>query len=557
MTQIHDQALPAGTQIGVYEIKDTLKMGAFDITYRAWNHHLKERVEIQEYFPHDFAARANDGLDVAPKSPSDQENFDYGLKAFLDQAEILTQIEHPNIARAENILQLNGTAYLIMAHQQGVALSRLIEPPATLAETELKFILASILHALQKVHECKIVHGGIQPTTIFLGKNGEPLLTDLAAARLAIAARTCQLASQLATGYAPAEQYESAGECGPATDFYALGATLYYCMTHRQPDAAQNRIKAVSKGEPDPMALLTQSAGAAYSAELLQAVDWMLRPGYHDRPQSAAEILALLTSEPVPEQGKPVTSKQKTVDDSKSGPVAMNSIGISVMVGIIALITTIGLWFGEITSESLDDQSNTVAAQLPSEHRTDQTILTPEMPADPSIALAMTQSSQSENDKIAESTSFPASLPASEPESKDTTTTEAESDKDQQLAAIDPPLPQPKKQNLPEKTIDEDAIKAHLAAAEKAMKAVRFTTPQRDNAFKYYQRVLAIDPDNEEALSGLQKIVDRYVQFIAKARVEGRLDDAKLYLQRAESVLPDDLKLPGIRAELTDANENN
>jgi hypothetical protein len=48
----------------------------------------------------------------------------------------------------------------------------------------------------------------------------------------------------------------------------------------------------------------------------------------------------------------------------------------------------------------------------------------------------------------------------------------------------------------------------------------------------------------------LQKIVDRYVQFIGKARIEGRLNDAKLYLQRAESVLPDDPKLQGIRAEL-------
>jgi serine/threonine protein kinase len=232
MTYIHDQILPEGTQLGVYEIKEASQIDTFDITYRAWNHHLKGWAEIQEYFPHDFAIRANDGLSVKSKSPNDKENFEYGLKAFLDQAEILTQIEHPNIVTAENILQFNGTAYLIMDYQEGVPLSTLVRSPASFAETELKFILVSILNALQKVHEYKIVHGGIQPATIILGENGEPLLTDFAVARLAIAAHTAKLAGELAAGYAPPELYEHANESGPATDFYALGATMYYCITH-------------------------------------------------------------------------------------------------------------------------------------------------------------------------------------------------------------------------------------------------------------------------------------------------------------------------------------
>ena len=97
MTHLHDQILPTGTQLGVYEIKGVLKVGAFDITYHAWNHHLKERVDIQEFFPHELAVRTNGGLGTEPKSPNDKENFEYGLKTFVDYAELLTQIEHPNI----------------------------------------------------------------------------------------------------------------------------------------------------------------------------------------------------------------------------------------------------------------------------------------------------------------------------------------------------------------------------------------------------------------------------------------------------------------------------
>ena len=82
------------------------------------------------------------------------------------------------------------------------------------------------------------------------------------------------------------------------------------------------------------------------------------------------------------------------------------------------------------------------------------------------------------------------------------------------------------------------------------MKKGHFTTPLQDNAHKYYQMVLATEPDNAEARAGLQKIVDRYVQFIEKAKSEGKLNMVSLYLQRAESVLPDDLKLQNIRKEL-------
>ncbi|SDZ11328.1 protein kinase [Nitrosomonas sp. Nm33] len=549
MAYIHDQILPEGTEIGVFEIKDTLKIGAFEIIYRGWNRHLKEQVEIHEYFPHDFAIRASNGFGVEPKSPNDKENFEYGLKVFLNQAEILTQIEHPNVAAVEIILQLNGTAYTIMAQQEGVSLASLVQSATTIAETELKFILVSILNALQKVHECKIVHSGIQPAAIFLGKKGEPLLTHFSAARLAIAARTPNLTSELAAGYAPAEQYEQADVPGPATDFYALGATLYHCMTHTPPADAQNRIMVLSKGEPDPMVLLSGSADITYSAELLQAINWMLRPDYNDRPQTAAEILTLLKSTHTEGQSKPATTQQKAVDDTESSAGAKRFIGMGVLIGIIATIVA-GLWFSKKASESFEEQLN-IAAQPPIEHHSDQTSVAPESPEDQAVALTSNPASQPEKGQIPENTSSPAaSISVPEAEPQDDVATEPESDVNQQQTVIESLLPQPASQNLPEKTLNGDSIKAYLAAAEKAMKAVRFTTPQSDNAYKYYQMVLAIDPNNREAHSGLQKIVDHYVQFITKARADGRLNEARLYLQRAESVLPDDAKLHRIRAEL-------
>lgn len=522
MTHIHEQTLPEGTQIGVYEIKGTLNVGTFDITYRGWNHHLKERVEIREYFPHGLAMRASNGLGVEPKSPEDKENFDYGLKAFLDQAEILTQIEHPNIIATENILPFNGTAYLIMVHQESVPLSKLVRSPATFAEAELKFILISILNALQQLHERKMVHGGIQPATISLSKEGEPLLTGFSAARLAVAAYTDHLADALTEGYASAEQYELAHKSGPAADFYALGATMYYCITYRQPAAAQSRVLASGQGEPDPMIPLSESVDVPYSAEFLQTITWMLQPEHTKRPQSVAEILMVLKPEPVSEPAESSTTAGRDVAVNR---LATNRyIWIGVVTGAV-VFAVVGLWPDEKASE-MPDNKPVVASTPPLFQRNpEKTVPPPEVKDETSVAVAIAQPSQ-------------------EPEPvKNPPVVQQEASK---------PVAEPKVSPRMEKPIDRVAIKKHLLAAERSMKAGNLTTPAKDNAHKHYRAALAIEPNNAEARDGLQKIVNRYIQFIEKASAERSRERVMLYLQRAESVLPDDPKLKRIRATWAD-----
>jgi len=557
MTQLHDNVLPAGTQMGVYEIKDTMKVRAFDITYRAWNHHLKEWVKIQEYFPYAYAMRTNSGLGVKPKSENDQERFDSGLKVFVEQAEILTQLEHPNIVSAENVLQLNGTAYLIVAMQKGASLSKLAESPNVLAEAELKFILTSMLDAVQKIHEYKIVHGGIQPAAIFLSKDGEPRLTDFSAARLAIAGHAGQLIEQLATGYAPIEQYEARREFAPAIDFYALGATMYYCMMHRQPVSAQNRIMALSKGEPDPMTLSHDTAnGSSYSAQFLQAVNWMLQPEYSQRPQSAAELLMLLKSEHSDDQSaRSPASRQAATKDM--GSRNNNLLWIGTVAGITVLVASV-LWLNPEPAEIPVDKPAMLPAIPSVTHQTEAIAVVPEMQPPVTIDIESDQISATDNiAKIDQGTTAGVEKQSSEsaPVDTHTLTDAAKSEIGQQPAMIEQPLSQYQSVSTQEITIAADVRKKYLAAAARAMQAERLTTPAKDNAYKYYRAVLDAEPANAEALAGLQKIVNRYIQFINKAMIEGRINDAKLYLERAESVLPSDAELLNIRAQLAIASD--
>lgn len=559
MTYTQNQSLAANTRIGVYEINDVLKVRRFDIIYRAWNHHLKAWVVLHEYFPDDIAARADDGLNVGPRLVSDKENFEFGLKAFLDQAEILAQIEHPNIAVTENKLQLNGTAYRIVDYRTEMSDAGLENSLTTFSEAKIKSILVSILEALQTVHGYKIVHGGIHPGAILLGGKGEPVLTDFAAARLAIALRMGKLDGELCPGYAPAEQYEHTPALGPATDFYALGATMYHCLTHLHPVPIQDRLKAISNSEPDPMILRASRLSTAYSANLLETIDWMLRPDYHKRPQTAAEILMVLGPE---HAGAHIDSKAfggGNINGANASPDVPDRAWILVMAGIITLIGS-GLWFGEKNTEIMNNTPSAVAESPLSQQSNDQVaVKLPENEQSPVAVGGLNDASEPEKiSEIHEIGILEESKKQLTKVDKKTTLVarddEKRSDVDetQQPALADNSQISSAKPVTPEKAADNNSIKWYLAAAEEAMREMRFTTPAGNSAYDYYQTVLMTDPDNVKALAGLQQIVDTYIRLIEEARADDLPNTARIYLQRAEAVLPEAPELRSIRAELTE-----
>jgi len=93
---------------------------------------------------------------------------------------------------------------------------------------------------------------------------------------------------------------------------------------------------------------------------------------------------------------------------------------------------------------------------------------------------------------------------------------------------------------LPPASARDDQIGELLRAAATDVEALRLTVPAGDNAFVRYQQVLSMEPDNEDAVRGLEVIVIRYVTLANTASSNGELDKAKQYLDSASGVLPED-----------------
>ncbi len=291
--------LPIGTELEHYTITDLLGKGGFGVTYLAEDTRLKQKVAIKEYFPSEMGVRANDSITLNPQSER-VNDYQYGLQRFLDEARTLAQFKHPNIVRVSNFLEMNGTAYMVMDYEEGEDLSDYLKRTGFkggMPETELKGYLVPILKGLQAVHEKGLLHRDVKPGNIYLRKNAEPMLIDFGAARYALGEQSKSMSAIISMGYAPPEQYSSKAKQSPASDLYAWGATAYELIVGKPPVESPDRSNAIFEEEPDPLKPLSQTHQGKYSDKLLSVIDQCLNIPQKKRPQSATEVLAMLTGE--------------------------------------------------------------------------------------------------------------------------------------------------------------------------------------------------------------------------------------------------------------------
>jgi len=92
-----------------------------------------------------------------------------------------------------------------------------------------------------------------------------------------------------------------------------------------------------------------------------------------------------------------------------------------------------------------------------------------------------------------------------------------------------------------------EEVGALLAQAEAALARNRLMTPASDSAYRYYRDVLSVDPANEQAKAGIQRIVARYREFAQQSLKKGRRGDARLYASRGLKLAPKDRHLLAIQ----------
>jgi serine/threonine protein kinase len=148
------------------------------------------------------------------------------LAMFEEEAKILKDFGHPNIARFYAYKKHNGYFYLVLEWIDGQSLEKIIKVRGKpLSLNEVSKILSPISSALHYLHNNGYLHCDIKPGNILTARNGKVYLTDLGVARKSNSKLTAGTPAYMAP-----EQFQS-GNLSPQTDIYALGITVYEMLS--------------------------------------------------------------------------------------------------------------------------------------------------------------------------------------------------------------------------------------------------------------------------------------------------------------------------------------
>jgi len=238
-----DDQKPSG-----YDILGELGRGGMGVVYRARQHTLRREVAVKRL----------------------QSDDEFLRQAFVAESMVTGELEHPNIVPVYALCdEPESGLWLVMKRIAGRTLAELLNDVPTPRDARAidRFIdvLLDVADALRFAHSRGVLHRDIKPVNVMVGSFGEVMLLDWGiaasfgdpgpASEVIPHVRDMDMIAGTPL-YMPPEMAEGRGEdCGPWTDVYLLGATLYEVITGRPPRRGNTLMDALTGGAADTTTL--------------------------------------------------------------------------------------------------------------------------------------------------------------------------------------------------------------------------------------------------------------------------------------------------------------
>jgi tRNA A-37 threonylcarbamoyl transferase component Bud32 len=205
------------------------------------------------------------------------------------EARAAARISHSAVVTVHDVLEHDGRPWIVMELVEGRSLADAVKEEGRIEPTEAARIGLWVLRALRAAHTAGVLHRDVKPGNVLLGREGRVLLTDFGIAQIegdSTITRTGEVVGSV--DYLAPERVRG-HDPGPASDLWALGATLYNAVEGRSPFRRTSPISTmqavVEEEAPEPV-----HAGA-----LAPVIAALLRKDPASRP-GAAEAERMLTA---------------------------------------------------------------------------------------------------------------------------------------------------------------------------------------------------------------------------------------------------------------------
>lgn len=214
------QPLTAGLSLrdGRYEVIRKLGAGGQGFAYLAKDTNSDEIVVLKEFILPVF-------VDINVRKAA--------LEAFEGEARILGNLDHPQIVKLLDFMVEDHRAYLVLEHIDGKSLREIVKEKGKLNESETRDLAKQMCTVLENLHAQSppVVHRDFTPDNLILKKDGTLKLIDFNVAQQSDSTTIAKVVGKQA--YLPPEQFR--GEPCPQSDIYAMGCTLHYLTTGKDP----------------------------------------------------------------------------------------------------------------------------------------------------------------------------------------------------------------------------------------------------------------------------------------------------------------------------------
>ncbi len=154
---------------------------------------------------------------------------------FLKESVLLMKLSHPNIVKVHEHFVEDGRHYMVLDYITGQNMRQLVKTAGAQHQLDVinwAFILTDILTYLHEQNP-PLIHRDLTPDNVVVDSDGSLMLIDFGAANELLGTATGTLVGKQC--YISPEQFR--GKALAISDLYSLGATLYYLLTARDPEA--------------------------------------------------------------------------------------------------------------------------------------------------------------------------------------------------------------------------------------------------------------------------------------------------------------------------------
>jgi len=190
----------------------------------------------------------------------------------LREARSAAALNHPNAVAVFDVVDHDGRPWLVMEYVEGQTLADEIMRDGHLSPERVADVGAQLAGALARAHERRIVHRDIKPGNVLIDKAGRPKISDFGIARGQGDDQLTQIGFITGTPGYLSPELARGGDPGPASDVWALGATLYAAVEGRGPYEPRSNpialLRAIASERPRPMGSIASAQATLVMARV-------------------------------------------------------------------------------------------------------------------------------------------------------------------------------------------------------------------------------------------------------------------------------------------------